>query len=400
MKARTATFAALLLAGCATTPSKTSADVSRDQARAVHDRLLVLDTHLDTPMHFQRPGWDFGAPHDPATDLVQVDMVRMEAGDLDGGFFVIYTDQGPLTGQGYADALAFARARSDLIDSTLAKYPERIVPVTTAEEARAAAAQDKLIAFKSIENSYPLGLDLSHMKEFYDRGVRLMGPVHGANNQFADSATDDPHWNGLSSLGRQWLAEANRLGIVVDASHASDAAFDQMLALSTAPLLLSHSSARWAHDAPRNLDDARIRALAAKGGAICVSTIYLSDMHLEGERAELFEQYEHMESMTPAQQADLARRWRALDAEQPLWDADFETYMEQVLHVIDVAGVDHVCFAGDWDGGGGVTGFNDISALPLVTQRLLDAGYSEADLAKMWGGNVLRIVAAAQAAAE
>ncbi|PEQ14071.1 peptidase M19 [Novosphingobium sp. PC22D] len=385
-------FTALLLAGCATTPIPTL-----EQAKSLHDRLIVLDTHLDTPLHFQRPGWDFAAHHDPATDLVQVDMERMEEGDLDGGFFAIYTDQGPLTPQGYADALAFARKRSDLIDTTLARYPKRIARVTTAGEARAAATAGKLIAFKSMENSYPLGEDLALMREFHDRGVRLMGPVHGANNQFADSATDKPRWHGLSPLGREWVKEANRLGIVIDASHSSDETFDQMLALSTAPILLSHSSARWASDQPRNLDDDRIRALAAKGGAICVSTIYLSEMHLGPERAKLFEAYEHMDTMTPAEQADLARQWRALDETEPMWSVDFERYMQQVLHVIAVAGVDHTCFGGDWDGGGGFPGFDDISALPQVTQRLLEAGYSEADLAKMWGGNILRIVEAAQA---
>ncbi|WP_109807497.1 membrane dipeptidase [Sphingosinithalassobacter portus] len=385
---------ALLLAGCATTPHPTL-----QRAKSLHDRLIVLDTHLDTPLHFQRPGWDFAGHHDPASDLVQVDMERMEAGDLDGGFFAIYTDQGPLTPQGYTDALAFARGRSDLIDRTLARYPDRIVAVTTAAQARAAAAAGKLIAFKSMENSYPLGEDLSRMREFYDRGVRLMGPVHGKNNEFADSATDTPKWHGLSPLGREWVQEANRLGIVIDASHASDEAFDQMLALSTAPILLSHSSARWASDQPRNLDDGRIRALAAKGGAICVSTIYLSEMHMGPEREKLFTDYEHMDTMTPEQQADLARKWRALDKTEPMWSVDFDRYMEQVLHVIEVAGVDHTCFGGDWDGGGGFPGFEDITMLPVVTQRLLEAGYDETDLAKMWGGNILRIVEEAQAKA-
>ncbi len=381
-------LALLLLAGCATTQA--------GPAQKSHADFLTLDTHLDTPIHFARPGWSFAGHHDPATDLVQVDLERMDSGALDGGFFAIYTEQGPLTPRGYADALAFARRRSDLIDTTLAAFPNRIDFATTAADARRIDRAGLRIAFKSMENSYPLGEDLALLKEFHDRGVRLAGPVHGANNQFADSSGDTPKWNGLSPLGRTWVKEMNRLGMVIDASHASDAAFDQMLELSKTPLLLSHSSGRQAFDHPRNLDDARIRKLAAKGGAICVSTIFLSNMNLGPERAALFTQYEHIADLNPDQQADLTRRWRALDATQPMWSADFERYMAMVLHVIEVAGVDHVCFGADWDGGGGLAGIEDISALPKVTERLRAAGYSDADLAKMWGGNILRIVEAAR----
>jgi membrane dipeptidase len=384
MSKRVAILAALFLSGGAASleapPRKSHAD------------FLTLDTHLDTPIHFGRPGWSFAGHHDPATDLVQVDMERMEAGALDGGFFAIYTEQGPLTAKGYADALAFARKRSDLIDATLARFPTRIGRALTAEDARRLDREGKLIAFKSMENSYELGEDPSLLKEFHDRGVRLAGPVHGANNQFADSSGDTPKWNGLSPLGRKWVEEMNRLGMVIDASHASDAAFDQMLELSRTPLLLSHSSGRWAFDHPRNLDDARIRKLAAKGGAICVSTIFLSNMNLTPKRAALFARYERIAELSPGEQADLARRWRALDATEPMWNADFERYMAMVLHVIEVAGVDHVCFGADWDGGGGLPGIEDISALPKVTERLRQAGYSDDDLAKMWGGNILRIL--------
>ncbi|MCR5870221.1 MULTISPECIES: dipeptidase [unclassified Sphingomonas] len=393
---RFSTLALLLLGACtAATPEKPAEDTA-----ALHKRLLVLDTHLDTPLHFGRPGWSFGDRHDPATDIAQVDMGRMEEGALDGGFFVIYTDQGPLTAKGYADALAFARGRSDAIDTTLAQFRDRILPATTAEEARRYNAAGKLIAFKSMENSYALGEDLTLLAEFHKRGVRMAGPVHGKNNQFADSSGDKPRWNGLSPLGRQWVAEMNRLGMVIDASHSSDAAFDQMLAASRAPIILSHSSGRAAYDHPRNLDDTRLRALAAKGGAICISTIFLSEINLAGERGALFAQYEKIATLTPAEQAELVRKWRELDKTQPLWDADFEKYMAMVLYVVKVAGPDHVCFSGDWDGGGGVKGFEDISALPLVTARLKAAGYSDEDLAKMWGGNILRIVAEAQAKAE
>lgn len=376
------------LAGCSTLPP----GEMESAVAPLHDRMLVLDTHLDTPIHFGRQGWSFADRHALASDLAQLDMARMKDGNLDGGFFVIYTEQGPLTDAGYAAALDFARGRSDLIDRIIASSPALIGSATTVADARRLDSEGRLIAFKAIENSYPLGDDLSLLQEFYDKGVRLAGPVHSKNNQFADSATDTPRWNGLSPLGKRWVAEMNRLGMVIDASHSSDATFDQMLELSKYPILLSHSSLRSAHEHPRNLDEGRLRKLAAKGGAMCVSTVFLSEMNLSPERAELFGAYERIGSMTPAQQADLTRRWRELDKTEQMWAADFEHYMAMVSRAIEVGGVDHICFGADWDGGGGIAGIEDISALPKVTERLREAGYSEKDIEKMWSGNVLRVL--------
>ncbi|MBB6427268.1 dipeptidase [Sphingopyxis sp. JAI128] len=360
----------------------------------LHSRMLVLDTHLDTPLHFERAGWSFADRHALADDMAQLDIPRMKDGNLDGGFFAIYTDQGPLTAKGYADALTFARGRSDLIDRTIAKYPDAIAPALTAADALRLNKEGKLIAFKSMENSYPLGEDLSLLNEFYDKGLRLAGPVHSKDNQFADSATGEGRWKGLSPLGKQWVAEMNRLGIVIDASHSSDAAFDQMLELSKYPILLSHSSLRSSFDHPRNLDEARLKALAAKGGAMCISTIFMSPMNMSPARGELFGKYERIGTLSPAEQTDLNRQWRELDKTEKLWAADFDAYMKMVLRAIEVGGVDHICFGADWDGGGGLPGIEDISALPKVTERLKAAGYSDADIEKMWSGNILRVLAA------
>jgi membrane dipeptidase len=368
----------------------------RQDGTALHKRLLTLDTHLDTPTYFSRPGWDFGARHRYEDDLAQVDLGRMDEGDLDGGFFVIYTAQGPVTPEGFAAAKAFAFGRSDEIHATFAKFPGRIGLATSAADARRLDRAGKRFGFISIENSYPIGEDLSLLGEFYRRGVRMASPVHFRNNQFADSATDTPKWNGLSPLGRRWVAEMNRLGLVLDASHASDAVLDQMIALSKTPVILSHSGAKAIFDHPRNLDDARIRKLAASGGAICANAAYLNTMRSSPERSALSDQAEDMGKLSPAQQAELVRKIRALDQAQPVQDADFETYMRLVLHLIQVAGVDHVCFGADWDGGGGVKGLEDIDALPKVTERLRLAGYSEADIEKMWSGNVLRLVRIAE----
>jgi len=385
---------AILFAATALTACSTGEDKPKAAEAPLHSRMLVLDTHLDTPLHFERAGWSFADRHALADDMAQLDIPRMKDGNLDGGFFAIYTDQGPLTAKGYADALAFARKRSDLIDKTIAANSATIAPALTAADALRLNKEGKLIAFKSMENSYPLGEDLSLLKEFYDKGLRLAGPVHSKDNQFADSATGEGRWKGLSPLGKQWVAEMNRLGIVIDASHSSDAAFDQILALSKYPVLLSHSSLRSAYDHPRNLDEGRLKALAAKGGAMCISTIFMSEMNMLPARAELFGKYEHIGGMAAAEQADLNRKWRELDKTEKLWAADFEGYMKMVLRAIEVGGVDHICFGADWDGGGGLPGIEDISALPKVTERLKAAGYSDADIEKMWSGNILRVLAA------
>ncbi len=379
----TIALACLLLAGCATPVDPT------------HSRLLTLDAHLDTPVHFGRAGWDFGARHDPATELAQLDLPRMADGSLDGGFFVIYTEQGPLTADGFAAARSHALARSALIDTTLARHADRIAVATSAADARRIDAAGKLVAFKSIENSYPLGESVTALADFQRQGVRLAGVVHSLNNQFADSSTDKPRWQGLSPLGRQWVAEMNRLGIVIDASHASDAVVDQLLDLSRAPLLLSHTSSRTSFDHPRNLDDARIRRIAAAGGAVCASTIYLGEMKMGPRRTALFDQIDHIGKMTPAQQAALSREWLALDATEPLWNTSFEQYMASLQHLITVAGIDHVCLGADFDGGGGFPGLDNVSLLPRITERLKTGGMSDDDLGKLWSGNLLRVMAAA-----
>lgn len=379
----------LALAGCAAPGGTAPVDDS-------HRRLLTLDAHLDTPVHFGRAGWDFGARHDPATELAQLDLPRMQDGSLDGGFFVIYTDQGPLTPDGYAAALAHARARSKLIDATLARHADSIALATTAQEARRLDAGGKLVAFKSIENSYPLGESVAPLAEFQRQGVRLVGIVHSKNNQFADSSTDKPQWQGLSPLGRAWVAEMNRLGMVIDASHAGDATLDQMLAQSTTPLLLSHSNSRTSFDHPRNLDDARIRKVAQGGGAICATTIYLSDIRMGARRAELFDRLDQVGTLAPGEQAALGKAWHALDAAEPLWNTSFEQYIAALKHLIAVAGIDHVCMGADFDGGGGIRGLDNVSQLPRISARLRADGMSEADLAKLWSGNLLRVLQAAE----
>ncbi len=365
----------------------------------LHASLLTLDGHLDAPVHFSRAGWRFADRHG-ADDIAQVDLPRMADGALSGGFFVTYTPQEPLDTAGYAAALAHALHRSGEIDAMLAAEAGAIGLATRADDAERLHAQGRLVAFKSMENGYPVGEDLAELGRFARAGIRLIGPVHNHANQLADSATDAACWHGLSPLGREWVAAMNRHGLVIDPSHASDAAFDQMLDLSATPLFLSHSGARAACDTPRNLDDGRLRALAAAGGVIGFTTVFLSPLRAGPARVALMGELARIGTLPPGEQATLAARWRALDAAEPMWDADLDRYMAALFHVLDVAGVEHVAFGADFDGGGGIPGLEDVSALPRITERLQVAGLPRDDIARLWSGNVLRVLRAAEAFAD
>ncbi|TFI58234.1 membrane dipeptidase [Sphingomonas parva] len=388
------TFGLALAAPAPAHPQVSPAD------RLAHEEMLVLDTHLDTPVLFERQGWDFSRWHEYAWDNSQVDIPRMEAGGLDGGFFVIYTSQGSLDPAAMAKAKADALMRATAIQRVVASHPDKLAFATTADDAERLHKEGKHIVFQSIENSYPLGDDLSLLGTYYRLGVRMAGPVHSKNNQFGDSATDTPRWNGLSPLGRQWVAEMNRLGMIIDGSHSSDAVFDQMLALSKAPIILSHSGPKAMFDHKRNIDDERMRKLAKAGGVMFVNSVFLVPFDNSEERGAITDRQESWETLSPADRRRLVAEKTALDATHPYTTANFELYMKSLLHTIAVMGVDHVGLGADWDGGGGVLGMEDVSALPLITARLRKEGFKDADIAKIMGGNLLRVMRAVQAQAE
>jgi len=376
-------------------------------ARAIHERILTLDTHMDTPMNFARPGWDIMDAHSVEGDLSQVDYPRMVKGGLDGGFFAIYTPQGPRTPEGFADARDAALKRAVEIREMVARHSDKFELAFRADDAARIAASGKRIVFQSIENSYPLGKDLTLLKTFYELGVRMAGPVHFTNNDLADSSTDPkgPEWHGLSPLGKEFVAEANRLGIILDASHASDDVFDQMLALSATPIILSHSGTRAVFNHPRNIDDARIARLAAAGGVIQINSYgdYLVETPSiparEAAMRALGAKYGPFRALAGERlKAYMAER-HAIETQYKLPTATMDDFMAQLLHALKVAGADHVGIGLDWDGGGGVTGMEDVAGIPEITRRLLAAGYSEADVAKIWGGNVLRVMRQVEAKA-
>jgi len=377
------------------------------RARALHQQLLTLDTHLDTPMHLIWKDWSILDRHSVREDGSQVDLPRMIAGGLDGGFFAIYIPQGPITAEGDLAARDAALLRALAIREMIARSPDRFQLALTADDAAAIAARGRRIIYMSMENGYPLEGDLSLMSTFFKLGVRLMSPVHFLNNRLGDSSTDPAgaKWNGLSELGRQFVAEANRLGIVLDASHASDAVLDQMIELSTAPVLLSHSGAKAVFNHPRNVDDDRLRALAAKGGVIQIyayNDYMIADPPDAGRSAALAELQKSSRALSQLSRAErraLADKRLEIDRQFPRPRASMDDFMAHLLHAISVVGVEHVGIGLDFDGGGGVRGLEDASDYPRITARLMKAGYSREDLQKIWSGNVLRVLKAAEAVA-
>lgn len=376
-------------------------------AQAVqHDDILTLDSHLDTPLVLDRKGFDITRRHDWQRDYAQLDLPRMVEGGLDGGFWVIYTAQGPLTQAGYEKALAHAEARNGVIDTLLANHGDKFALALRADDAQKIAAAGKRIVYKSIENAYPLGTNIDLLDDFYAKGVRMVGLVHSRNNQFADSATDKggPRWGGLSPLGRRLIERANALGMIVDLSHAHDMALAQAIELSRTPLVLSHSGIATLYPHPRNVGDALLKKLAASGGVIQINSLsaYLKDLMSDKARLpaflEIYRKYQNLPGgMRENYKGFIAER-RALDQKYPPDYAAFDDVMAHIVYALDVMGAAHVGIGLDWDGGGGVAGLQDVAAVPKITKALSAAGISADTIEKIWSGNLLRLMAAAEAA--
>jgi membrane dipeptidase len=384
-----------------------SAQIVPRKVVQLHQKLLTLDSHLDTPASLDLPGWSIDEEHDVLHDFTQVDLPRMKKGGLDGGFWAIYTSQGPLTVEGFRKARDFALLRGVSVREMVAADPANFQLALEAKDAAPIAAAGKRVVYMSIENAYPLGEDTGLLKTFYDMGVRVVGFAHFAHNQFADSSTDPskkPRFGGLSPLGKQLLSEMNRLGVVPDASHSSDQVLDDLLALSTTPVLLTHSGCKAVYDHPRNIDDDRLKALAAKGGVIQMNAFgtYLKASKPNPERQKamgaLFASMREGAKVSAEKRAELLAKRQEIDRLYPDTDrATFDDFMAHMLHALKVVGPDNVGIGADWDGGGGVVGMEDVLDLPKITDALLKAGYSEADVQKIWSGNVLRVLAAAEA---
>lgn len=371
------------------------------EALAIHDRVLTVDTHCDTPSRLVRGEWDIGERHEPTDRRSgKIDLPRMAEGGLDAEFFAVFVGQGERTAEGYAQAKERAMEMLDAIHRMCQDYPELVELALSPEDAYRLEKEGKRAAFIGMENGYPVGQDLSLVKEYYDRGIRYITLCHGGDNDICDSATDrnNPEDNGLSEFGKQVVAECNRLGIMVDLSHASDKTFFDVLKVSRAPVIASHSSVRAICDHPRNLTDEMIKALAENGGVIqiCFVSSFVKEAEPNPERDKamqaLREKYGPRRDITDEAVLEKMREeYMQIFEKYPQERATVKDLVDHIDHVVNLVGVDYVGLGTDFDGGGDVDGCSDVTELPNVTLELVRRGYTEEEIRKIWGGNLMRV---------
>jgi membrane dipeptidase len=399
---------ALLVAGAAAQQSAPAGDPVRVKAGAIHARVLTLDTHVD-----MRNG-DYGV----LTPGQKVDLVKMQQGGMKGVFLAVFVGQRQaFDPAAYKTAYDAAMRQFDALDTlTQRTRPEMCAFASSPDRVERVAGTGKRVIMTGVENGYPAGEDLANVEAFYDRGARYISLTHSGHNQIGDSSSDrnPPRHGGLSAFGRQFVAEMNRLGMMVDVSHSAATTFWDVVKVSKAPIIASHSGCKAVNDVDRNLDDDQLRAVARGGGVVQIVALGSYLKADSPERAQAIRKLREEIGMqpggrgrqggppaapatlTPEQQAEAQKRraaymerMKAIDAAFP--PATLKDFADHLDHAVKIAGIDHVGIGTDFDGGGGILGFNDASEAPNVTEELVRRGYSEQDIAKIWGGNLLRV---------
>ena len=381
-----------LSAICACTPGN---EQLAKRADRIHECILTVDTHCDTPMEMVSSGFDPGVRHEDGC----VDFPRMKEGGLTSEFFAVFTQQGPLNDSAYALVHKQAIDALEAIHTSITRNSAMAGIATTPEDASRIKKEGRIAAFIGIENGYPLGKDISVIKEFYDLGARYITLAHTKNNDICDSSTDSagPLNNGLSDFGKKVVKEMNRLGMMIDVSHISDKSFYDVLKYSRTPVIASHSSCRALCQSPRNLTDEMLLALKKNGGVIqiCILSDYIKtpapNPELAAKQKELQEKYGDVKLLTDSQRKamradyrELRNRYRKL--------ATVRDVVDHIDHVVQVIGIDYVGIGTDFDGGGGVEGCKSVADMKNITIELLRRGYSKSDITKIWGGNIMRVL--------
>jgi membrane dipeptidase len=371
------------------------------RARAIHQSALVVDTHADTPQRFLDENFDIG--NSDAKDIGHISLDKAKAGNLGAEFFSIWVD--PETNQGN-----FAKHTFDLIDSVYLqaeRHPDRMMMAYSVADIERARKQNKLAALMGIEGGHSIENDIRLLRDFYRLGVRYMTLSWSNTNEFADASGDfdDPkvkHHNGLTDFGKQIVLEMNRLGMMVDISHVSDKTFWDTIATTKAPVIASHSSARALTNHARNMTDDMLRAVAKNGGVVQVNFYsgFVDENFRQASDAQEKEREAAVEQVVARLKAEgkaatyvdkdrTYREWMAKIPRPPL-----KSLIDHIDHIAKVAGVDHVGLGSDFDGVSGATpqGIDSAADLPKITQALLDRGYSAADIRKILGGNLLRVL--------
>ncbi len=394
------------------------------KAKEIHQRVITLDTHCDISVS------NFTDSINYTQELeTQVTLPKMNEGGLDVAWFIVYTGQDTLTSEGYAKAYENAISKFDAIHKLTEEIaPEAIELATTSDEVRAIHKKGKKVAMIGIENGYPVGEDLGNVQKFYDLGGRYMSLSHNGHSQLSDSNTgeEDDVWlhNGLSDLGKEVVVEMNRVGMMIDVSHPSKEAMRQMIALSQAPIIASHSSARALCNHSRNLDDEQLQWMKENGGV--VQTVAFSS-YLNTEKHEVRAKFEetigkkimdslgvqwvyrkdfrtlskevretYYENYMKMQQL---RKERMKDMKELPPAVNVSDYVDHIDYLVEKMGLNHVGISSDFDGGGGIEGWDDASETFNVTLELVKRGYSEEEISKLWSGNLLRVLDEVEAVA-
>ena len=377
-------------------------------ALELHDRILTLDSHADTPLRLMEPGFDLAERHDPHETGSKLDYPRMIEGGLDAVFFAAFVAQGIRDDDGHTRARELALQMLDAVWASAEKNSDIVGIALNPEDAALLEAEGKRAIYLSIENGYPIGNDLKNVELFYNKGVRYVTLVHPTNNDLADSATDSggPEHGGISPLGASVVEEMNRLGIMVDVSHGSDDTFYDAIELSKAPIIATHSNARTVTDHPRNMSDDMLRLIAKNGGVVQLTMLsdYLRDEPENPERDSALESLraslKPSNEMTEGERKLARDQLRKIRAQYPDPLATVKNVVDHIDHIVRIAGIDHVGIGCDFDGGGGIDGVFDVSGVMNITIELARRGYSEQDIEKIWSGNILRVFTEVQAIAE
>jgi microsomal dipeptidase-like Zn-dependent dipeptidase len=389
--------ATLLAAACAT--DEPAPDDAGTEAREIHDRVLTIDSHDDIPGTFGTA--DYNACN--AMDR-QVDVPAMREGGLDVAFFIVYVGQGPRTPEGNENALEQALRKFEGIRAMAEEQcPDQIEIAYRADDVQRIHDAGKLVSVIGIENGYPIGNDISLIERFHDLGGRYMTLAHTSHNDIADSSNPtEPEHGGLSPFGEQVVTEMNRVGMMVDVSHVSKDAALHAMRISRAPVIASHSSTRAVADHVRNMDDETLLALQQNGGVI---QIVAFDGYVKVQPASRGEEMDTLANefgipggrggrgaiaaLPDSVRVEYERRRDEIAARYP--GATVADFVDHIDHAVRLIGIDHVGISSDFDGGGGVTGWDDAAETFNVTVELLSRGYSEEEIAKLWGQNLLRV---------
>ena len=383
-----------------------SASISDDEIKArakeIHAGVLTIDTHDDIPVTFATEEVDPGIDGNR-----QVDLPKMERGGLDVAFFIVYVGQTVRTPENYQEAKDAAMVKFNAIHRmTEEMYPDKIELAHSADDIERINQSGKLVACIGIENGYVIGKDLSLLQKYYDLGARYITLAHGGHNDICDSATPrenlgdgESEHNGVSEFGKEVIAEMNRLGIMVDVSHISKKAMLDAVALTKSPVIASHSSARALCDHPRNLDDEQLLALKENGGVMQTVAFrrYVKEDVPEkiAARDSIWEamgitSFSALRDLSDEKRTEYRASLSELDEKWP--SANVKDFVDHIDHAVKLIGIDHVGISSDFDGGGGVDGWNNAGESLNLTVELVRRGYSEEDIAKLWGGNLLRVL--------